>query len=98
VTAADLATAADVAALDVKLDRLTMLVESLAARLPDQWLPVKVAADEEHCNCDPRTLVSAGERGEITIKRVGRRVLVLASSLRPKPAAEIAALARSARA
>jgi len=94
---ADLPTRDDVLAMDAKIDRLTMLVESMAARLPDQWLPVKVAADAEHMGCDPRTLVSAGERGEIIIKRVGRRVLVLASSLRPKGAAEIAALARSAR-
>lgn len=97
MTAADLATADHIAALDGKIDRLTVLVESMAARLPDQWLPVKVAADKGHCNCDPRTLVSAGERGEITIRRVGRRVLVLASSLKPKSTAEIAQLARLAR-
>jgi len=95
MTAVDLATAADIAALDAKIDRLTMLVESMASR--DQWLPLKIAADEEHCNCDPRTLVSAGERGEITIKRVGRRVLVLASSLRPTDRAEIARMACEAR-
>jgi hypothetical protein len=92
---ADIATAADLAALDTKIDRLTILVESIANR--DKWLPVKVAADSEHCNCDPRTLVSAGERGEITIRRVGRRVLVLASSLRPTPPATVAELAAGAR-
>ena len=98
MTAAELATGADIAALAERIDRLTTMVEGLVARLPaDQWLPLKVAADEDHANCDPRTLTAAGERGEITIRRIGRRVLVLASSLRPRDPAEIAKLAREAR-
>ena len=83
--------------IETKLDLILENLAKFEARLPDQWLPLKVAADKEHCNCDTRTLVSAGERGEITIKRVGRRVLVLASSLRPTDRAEIARLASEAR-
>jgi excisionase family DNA binding protein len=65
------------------------------ASLPSQWISLKDAA--ERMGCDPRTVTSMIERNEIIGRRAGRRVLVDASSLRPKSREEISTLAAAAR-
>lgn len=92
---ADLATTADVAALAAEIRALRATVESMASRLPSQWISLAEAAD--HMGVDPRTVTSMIERGEIIGRHAGRRWLVDASSLRPVDPVVVAAMAREAR-
>ena len=91
----DLATSADVAAVMLEVRGLRGLVESLAARLPSSWLSLREAA--KLMGCDPRTVVSMIQRGDIVGRRAGRRWLCDSASLRPAAPSEIATMAREAR-
>lgn len=96
MTAADLATADHVAAVLAEVRSLRAVVESLAARLPSSWLSLRDAAGV--LGVDPRTVVAMIGRGDIIGRHAGRRWLVDGSSLRPADPAQIATMARSARA
>lgn len=65
------------------------------ACLPPRFVSLKETASA--IGVDPRTLMAMAERGEIVVRRAGRRVLVDAASLRPPSREQIAELARSAR-
>lgn len=95
MTGADLATAADVHALTLEVRALRTELAAMAARLPTTWVPLVDAA--ERMGVDPRTVVSAIQRGDVIGRRVGRRWLIDAASLRPTDRATIAELARQAR-
>jgi hypothetical protein len=82
-------------ALVERIEHLTGIIESMASRLPSQWLSLREAS--ERMGVDPRTCVAMSERGEIVTRRAGRRVLVDAASLRPADPSTVARLAREAR-
>jgi hypothetical protein len=92
MTGADLATAADVAALGAKLDLVLDRFAQLEARLPPILEPASATAKRIHL--DVRTLTTRHPEGVV---RVGRRLLFNPAVLLSKSAAEIAALAREAR-
>jgi hypothetical protein len=95
MTAADLATAGDIAALAREVRELRATVAALADRLPTTWMSLRAAA--ERLDVDPRTLTAMAARGEIVVRRAGRRVLVDASSLRGPTVDDVARAAREAR-
>jgi hypothetical protein len=66
------------------------------ASLPPRMLSLADAA--RALACDPQTVRAMCERGELVWRRCGRRVLVDSASLRPPSSAQIAQLARQARA
>jgi hypothetical protein len=70
------------------------LADVRASLLP-RFVSLKQAASA--IGVDPRTLTAMAERGEIIVRRAGRRVLVDAASLRPTTKVQIAELARIAR-
>lgn len=63
--------------------------------MPPQMVPLREAA--QRMGVDPRTVQAAGERGDVKIKRVGRRILVDANSLRPVTDDDVARMAAEAR-
>jgi excisionase family DNA binding protein len=95
MTAADLATASDVAAVLAEVRGLRGELAALAARLPSSWLSLKEAA--RVLGIDPRTCVAMIQRGQIIGRQAGRKWLVDGASLQPADPAEIATLARAAR-
>ncbi len=95
MTAADLATAADIERVLAGQDALDAKLDRVLASLPSQWLSLTEAA--ERMGCDPRTVTAAIVRGEVVGRRVGRRWLVDAASLRPADASAVAAMAAEAR-
>jgi excisionase family DNA binding protein len=95
MTAAELATVDHVAALERKLVDLDAKLDRVLASLPSQWISLADAA--ERMGCDPRTITAAIVRGEIVGRRVGRRWLVDAASLRPAAAEQVSRFAREAR-
>jgi hypothetical protein len=95
VSPAELATGADVASVLAEVRALRDEVRAIRASLPPRFVPLKDAA--ELLACDPRTITAMGERGEIIIRRCGRRIVVDAGSLRPTDPATVARLVREAR-
>ncbi len=96
MTGADLATAADVERVLARQDALEAKLDRVLAALPTSWLSLTAAA--ERMGVDPRTITAAISRGEVVGRRVGRRWVVDANSIRPASAAAVAAMARGARA
>jgi hypothetical protein len=95
MTGADLATAADVATLAAELRELRAAVQAIADRLPSTWIPLTEAA--HRLGVDPRTITAMASRGEIRIRRCGRRIAVDPASLAGPSQAEVAQAARGAR-
>jgi hypothetical protein len=95
VTGADLATVTHIEAVLTELRAVRSELAQVRAALPSTWLSLHDAA--ERLGVDPRTCVAMGERGDIVIRRAGRRVLVDAGSLRPIDRATVAAMAGGSR-
>jgi excisionase family DNA binding protein len=85
--------AAEVGPLVERIDRLTAIVEELR---PPKWLSVDEAA--KRLGCSTQTVAAMCKRGDLVHRRAGRRVLISSESLRPTDPAQIAMLARAARA
>jgi excisionase family DNA binding protein len=83
VTAADLATAADVQALRADIARVRNLLAELREALPPQMISVREAS--ERLGVDPQTVVAMLDRGDLTGRRAGRRRLVDVASMRRAP-------------
>jgi excisionase family DNA binding protein len=95
MTAADLATAADVERVMTALADLDAKLDLVLASLPSQWISLREAA--KRMGCDPRTISAMLSRGELVGRRAGRRILIDATSIRPPSRESVAALAREAR-
>ena len=80
------------------LDEIRTLRAELAevrASLPPRMLSVAEAA--EAMGVSTQTITAMGRRGDIVVRRAGRRVLVDAGSLRPADPARVVELACAAR-
>lgn len=95
MTGSELATTADVAQVLAELAAVRAELAAMAARLPSTWVSLTEAA--ERMGVDPRTIAAMAKRGELVTRKAGRRIVVDASSMRPRDAGEIAELARKAR-
>jgi len=95
MTAADLATTADIDRVLARQDALDAKLDRVLAALPPPYVSQQQAA--ETMGVDVQTVASMCLRGDLVYRMAGRRRLVLASSLRPVDRETVAALAASAR-
>jgi hypothetical protein len=92
---ADLATSADVAAILAELRAVRAELADVRASLPPRMISLADAA--EALSVDAQTARAMCDRGELTWRRCGRRIVVDAASLRPIDRAVISRLASESR-
>lgn len=92
MTGADIATTADLAAIDARLAKIEKHLAAIAALAPTPWRPIRDVAHS--MGIDWRTVQAMPG---VRIQRAGRRLMVDVRSLRGVDDAEIAKLAAGAR-
>ncbi len=92
---ANLPTADDFDRVVAALGKIERRLAAIEAAQPPQMVPLSEYA--QSTGHDPRTYLAAHKRGEIAMRRIGRRWMVDLASLRPASEIEIAHLAAEAR-